>query len=114
VTGSKSAVRDAGSLLGAAALATVSFQAAVIGMAAALALILAAVAVFMPPGPPRGRKDAKSREVFSKDANINRLSAARMFLFGASDTWFVVGAPISFLLGGVGRNRRGQCSRSRS
>ncbi|MEM8658034.1 MAG: MFS transporter, partial [Pseudomonadota bacterium] len=50
----------------------------------------------MPRGLPVGSKAAKFREVFSKDANINRLSAARLFLFGARDTWFVVGIPIYF------------------
>jgi hypothetical protein len=34
--------------------------------------------------------------VLSKDAAINRLSAARLFLFGARDVWFVVGVPIYF------------------
>lgn len=33
---------------------------------------------------------------FSTDANINRLSLARLFLFGARDVWFVVGVPIYF------------------
>ncbi len=65
-------------------------------MAVALAVILAAVALFMPAGLPRGRKDAKFRDVFSKEPNVNRLSAARLFLFGARDTWFVVGVPVYF------------------
>ena len=96
LTGSKNAVKGFGFLLGAALLALIGFGAAVTAMAIALALILAAVAVFMPAGLPGGRKDAKFREVFSKDPNINRLSAARLFLFGARDTWFVVGIPIYF------------------
>ena len=50
----------------------------------------------MPAGLPRGRKGAKFAEVFSKDRQINWLSAARMFLFGARDVWFVVGIPIYF------------------
>ena len=50
----------------------------------------------MPSGLPVGRKGVKFREVFSKDPNVNRLSAARVFLFGARDTWFVVGIPIFF------------------
>ena len=50
----------------------------------------------MPPGLPKGRKGAKFSEVFSKSANINWLSAARVFLFGARDVWFVVGIPIYF------------------
>lgn len=31
-----------------------------------------------------------------KDARVNRLSLARMFLFGARDVWFVVGIPVYF------------------
>ncbi|MEL6479766.1 MAG: organoarsenical effux MFS transporter ArsJ [Pseudomonadota bacterium] len=96
LTGSKNAVKGAGFLLGALLLGWAGFEAAVFAMAAVLGLILAAIAVFMPPGLPRGSKGAKFREVFSTDANVNRLSAARLFLFGARDTWFVVGIPIFF------------------
>ncbi len=96
LTGSKNAVKGLGFLLGAALLALWGFQASVIGMAVVLAAIFAAVAAFMPAGLPQGNKDAKFKEVFSKNANINRLSAARLFLFGARDVWFVVGIPIYF------------------
>jgi hypothetical protein len=96
LTGSKNAVKGLGFLLGAALLALVGFTGAVLAMAAVLAVILIAVVLFMPAGLPAGRSDAKFREVFSKDPDINRLSAARMFLFGARDVWFVVGVPIYF------------------
>ena len=96
LTGSKNAVKGLGFLLGAALLATLGFVPAVLGMAAVLALILVAVVAFMPPGLPKGRKSAKFSEVFSKSANINWLSVARVFLFGARDVWFVVGLPIYF------------------
>ncbi|SFJ16501.1 organoarsenical effux MFS transporter ArsJ [Albimonas pacifica] len=96
LTGSKNAVKGVGFLLGAALLAGVGFEAAVLAMAAALGLVLAAVALFMPAGLPRGRKGAKFAEVFSKDRDVNILSAARLFLFGARDVWFVVGIPIYF------------------
>lgn len=96
LTGSKNAVKGFGFLLGAALLAVAGFQASVIGMAAVLALILAAVVAFMPPGLPQGKKKVKFTQVFSKDRNINRLSMARLFLFGARDVWFVVGVPIYF------------------
>ena len=96
LTGSKNAVKGVGFLLGAALLGVVGFTGAVFAMGAALAIVLVCVAVFMPSGLPVGRKDAKFREVFSKDHNVNRLSAARLFLFGARDTWFVVGIPIYF------------------
>jgi hypothetical protein len=96
LTGSKNAVKGVGFLLGAALLAGLGFDWAVIAMATVLALILAAIVVAMPPGLPRGRKGAKFSEVFSKSANVNWLSAARVFLFGARDVWFVVGIPIYF------------------
>ncbi len=96
LTGSKNAVKGAGFLLGAALLALAGFEGAVLGMAAVLAAILAAVATLMPSGLPRGRKGAKFAEVFSTDRRINWLSAARMFLFGARDVWFVVGIPVYF------------------
>ncbi|UOM34433.1 organoarsenical effux MFS transporter ArsJ [Acuticoccus sp. I52.16.1] len=96
LTGSKNAVKGVGFLLGALLLGVVGFTGAVAVMGAALAVIFAAVAVFMPSGLPVGRKGVKFREVFSKDPNVNRLSGARLFLFGARDTWFVVGIPIYF------------------
>ena len=96
LTGSKNAVKGLGFLLGAALLATMGFAFAVLAMAAVLAVILVAVLVAMPPGLPKGRKGAKISEVFSDSANVNWLSAARVFLFGARDVWFVVGIPIYF------------------
>ncbi len=96
LTGSKNAVKGFGFLLGAALLATVGFMWAVLAMAIILAAFLVAVILFMPTGLPKGRKSAKFSEVFSKSANVNWLSAARVFLFGARDVWFVVGIPIYF------------------
>ncbi|KQI67460.1 MFS transporter permease [Loktanella sp. 3ANDIMAR09] len=96
LTGSKNAVKGLGFLAGAGMLATIGFTGAVLGMAAVLAVILIAVLIAMPPGLPRGRRGAKFSEVFSKSANVNWLSAARVFLFGARDVWFVVGIPIYF------------------
>ncbi|MDF1728395.1 MAG: organoarsenical effux MFS transporter ArsJ [Sulfitobacter sp.] len=96
LTGSKNMVKGLGFLLGAVLLGTLGFVWAVLGMAAILAVILLAVLVLMPPGLPRGRKGAKFSEVFSKSANVNWLSGARVFLFGARDVWFVVGIPIYF------------------
>ncbi|WP_322889524.1 MULTISPECIES: organoarsenical effux MFS transporter ArsJ [unclassified Yoonia] len=96
LTGSKNAVKGCGFLLGAVLLATLGFTAAVLAMAAVLAVILCAVLAFMPSGLPKGRKGAKYTEVFSKSHNVNWLSAARVFLFGARDIWFVVGIPIYF------------------
>ncbi len=96
LTGSKNAVKGFGFLLGAALLATAGFQTAIWAMAAVLAVILLGTVLFMPSGLPQGKKSAKFSQVFSKNTQVNRLSLARMFLFGARDVWFVVGIPIYF------------------
>jgi len=96
LTGSKNAVKGAGFLLGAILLASVGFVPSVLAMAAVLGVILVATVLGMPDGLPAGRKDAKFREIFSRNHNVNWLSAARIFLFGARDVWFVVGIPIYF------------------
>ncbi|WP_406720352.1 organoarsenical effux MFS transporter ArsJ [Thioclava litoralis] len=96
LTGSKNAVKGFGFLLGAGLLALVGFTGSILAMALVLAVILMAIVIAMPKGLPQGRKGAKFSEVFSKSANVNRLSAARVFLFGARDVWFVVGIPIYF------------------
>ncbi len=97
LTGSKNAVKGFGFFLGAALLALAGFQAAVWAMAAVLAAILLAVVLFLPAGLP-GRM--KAEEAWggwrSRDPRINRLSLARLFLFGARDVWFVVGIPVYF------------------
>ncbi|MCZ0964187.1 organoarsenical effux MFS transporter ArsJ [Paracoccus sp. EF6] len=110
LTGSKNAVKGLGFFLGAALLALAGFEAAVWGMAGVLALILIAVVLFLPAGLP-GR--IKSNEAWSgwrsKDVRVNRLSLARMFLFGARDVWFVVGVPVYFqsvLSDGTAEGRR--------
>lgn len=96
LTGSKNAVKGLGFLLGAALLGIFGFRAAVLGMASVLFVILVAVVLLMPAGLPKGRKGAKFAQVFSTSTNVNWLSLARVFLFGARDVWFVVGIPIYF------------------
>ena len=110
LTGSKNAVKGLGFFLGTALLALVGFKPAIWGMAALLALILIAVVAFLPRGLP-GRM--KSSEVWggwrSQNPQVNRLSLARMFLFGARDVWFVVGLPVYFqvvLSDGTAEGRR--------
>ncbi len=97
LTGSKNAVKGLGFLLGAALLAIAGFEAAVWGMAGVLAVILIAVVLFLPAGLPGRMKGEEGWDGWrSKDARVNRLSLARMFLFGARDVWFVVGIPVYF------------------
>jgi MFS family permease len=97
LTGSKNAVKGLGFFLGAALLALAGFEAAVWGMAAVLAVILVAVALFLPDGLPGRMKGEEAWAGWrSKDIRVNRLALARMFLFGARDVWFVVGIPVYF------------------
>jgi len=96
LTGSKNAVKGLGFFLGALLLGGLGFVPSLVLMAVMLAAILIAVAVFMPSGLPRGLKGAKFRQVLSNNPRINLLSAARLFLFGARDVWFVVGIPVYF------------------
>ncbi len=96
LTGSKNAVKGIGYFLGAALLALAGFRGAVWGMAGVLAVILIAIRAFLPPGLPQGSKAARLASVWSRDPRVNRLSLARMFLFGARDVWFVVGIPVYF------------------
>jgi hypothetical protein len=110
LTGSKNAVKGLGFFLGAALLALAGFEVAVWSMAGVLAAILVAVVLFLPAGLP-GRM--KAEEAWggwrSPDARVNRLSLARLFLFGARDVWFVVGIPVYFqsvLSDGTAEGRR--------
>ncbi|MCA2013278.1 organoarsenical effux MFS transporter ArsJ [Cereibacter sphaeroides] len=96
LTGSKNAVKGAGFFLGAVLLAVLGFTPALWVMAAVLTAILIAVALFLPQGLPAKDKGAKFDGWRSKDPRVNRLSLARLFLFGARDVWFVVGVPVYF------------------
>ena len=52
---------------------------------------------FLPKGLPGRMTSAESWGGWrSRDPRVNRLSLARMFLFGARDVWFVVGIPVYF------------------
>lgn len=110
LTGSKNAVKGLGFFLGAALLSVAGFEAAVWGMAGVLAVILVAVGLFLPAGlPGRVKPDEAWGGWRSEDPRVNRLSLARMFLFGARDVWFVVGIPVYFqavLSDGTAEGRR--------
>ncbi|WP_109563750.1 organoarsenical effux MFS transporter ArsJ [Jannaschia seohaensis] len=94
LTGSKNAIKGLGFFVGAGLLAGLGFEAALGTMAGVLMAVLIAVLAFLPAGLSGGVKGTKFREVLSSDPRINWLSAARTFLFGARDVWFVVALPI--------------------
>ncbi|MDC0228088.1 organoarsenical effux MFS transporter ArsJ [Alphaproteobacteria bacterium] len=94
MTGSKNAVKGFGFLLGSLLLAFLGFQVSLILMAALLSIILIFVFIYLNNDFSNIKKDTKFSEVFSKNKNINYLSLGRVFLFGARDTWLVVGLPV--------------------
>jgi hypothetical protein len=96
LTGSKNAIKGIGFFIGAALLGTLGYNAALLAMAAVLFIVLIVIVMRMPSGLPQGKTGAKFSDILSTSANINWLSAARFFLFGARDVWFVVGIPIYF------------------
>ncbi|HEV7268775.1 MAG TPA: organoarsenical effux MFS transporter ArsJ [Falsiroseomonas sp.] len=93
-TGSKNAMKGAGFFLGGLLLEALGFRGALWAMAAMLALVLAGVALSLPPLMGRAKASKTARELFAKNAGVNLLAAARVFLFGARDVWFVVGLPV--------------------
>ena len=94
MTGSKNAVKGFGFLLGSLLLTFIGFKSSLFFMAAFLSIPLILVLILLKDKLSTTKKDTKFSEVFSKNKNINYLSLGRVFLFGARDTWLVVGLPI--------------------
>jgi predicted MFS family arabinose efflux permease len=94
LTGSKNALKGVGFFLGGVLLAALGFKGSLWAMAVALLLILLGSTASLPKELGKAKSKNKLAQLFSKTPAINRLSAARFFLFGARDIWFVVGVPI--------------------
>jgi predicted MFS family arabinose efflux permease len=94
LTGSKNALKGVGFFLGGALLALMGFKGALLAMAGVLALIWISSLILLKKDLGKAKAKPKFREILSKSRAINILSAARMFLFGARDVWFVVALPV--------------------
>lgn len=94
LTGSKNALKGVGFFLGGALLSAFGFRAALAGMALALVAVWLGSLVFLQRDLGKARSKPKFRDLFSKSRAVNVLSAARLFLFGARDVWFVVALPV--------------------
>jgi predicted MFS family arabinose efflux permease len=97
LTGSKNALKGVGFFLGSVLLAVFGYVSALLIMAGALILILLS-SYWLPSGMGKIKAKIKFTQIFSKSREINILSGARFFLFGARDVWFVVALPV-FLYG---------------
>ncbi|MBF6057655.1 organoarsenical effux MFS transporter ArsJ [Thiomicrorhabdus heinhorstiae] len=94
LTGSKNALKGVGFFLGAGLLQWVGFEAALQLMAAMLGIAWLFSVLLLDRDIGKASNKSKFAEMFSKSPAINRLSAARFFLFGARDVWFVVALPV--------------------
>jgi predicted MFS family arabinose efflux permease len=94
LTGSKNALKGAGFFIGAALLQWIGFRSALAVLAGLLLLVLVATILMLPSGVGKMKSKPKFSQVFSRIPAINWLSAARFFLFGSRDAWFVVGLPV--------------------
>jgi len=94
LTGSKNALKGLGFFLGGFLLATLGFAGALWGMAGGLTLILFLAVLSLPKDIGRAKEKQRFSSILSHSREINILSAARFFLFGSRDAWFVVGLPI--------------------
>ena len=94
LTGSKNTLKGVGFFLGGLLLTVLGFQGAVLSMAIALAVVWIGSLALLKRDLGKATYKPKFREIFSKSSAINWLSAARLFLFGARDVWFVIALPI--------------------
>ena len=94
LTGSKNALKGVGFFLGGALLTTVGFTNGLWIMVGGLLLIFLFTLVFLKREMGKSKSKAPFNAIFSKTPAINVLSAARFFLFGARDVWFVVAVPL--------------------
>ncbi|MGM0634238.1 MAG: organoarsenical effux MFS transporter ArsJ [Pseudomonadota bacterium] len=94
LTGSKNAMKGAGFFLGGALLAAFGFRGALWIMGGSLAFVLLLSMLLLERDLGTTSFRPKFRELLSKSPAINRLSAARFFLFSSRDVWFVVALPV--------------------
>jgi len=94
LTGSKNTLKGVGFFLGGVLLMAAGFTGAVLIMGAGLLLVWIASLWLLKSELGKSKAKPKFSEVLSKSRAINVLSAARMFLFGARDVWFVVALPV--------------------
>lgn len=93
-TGSKNAMKGLGFFLGGLLLDLVGFGPALWLLAGLLAVIFVAGLALLPRQLGKAKSSKTIRELFGKSRGVNLLAAARIFMFGARDVWFVVGLPV--------------------
>ena len=93
-TGSKNAMKGIGFFLGGLLLDLIGFRPALWLMAALIGVIFIAGLALLPRELGKAKSSKTVKELFGKSRGVNLLAAARIFMFGARDVWFVVGLPV--------------------
>jgi MFS family permease len=93
-TGSKNAMKGIGFFLGGLLLEAMGFRAALWLMAAVIGAIFVAGLTWLPRTLGKGKSSRSIGEFFARSRGVNFLAAARVFMFGAREVWFVVGLPV--------------------
>lgn len=93
-TGSKNAMKGVGFFVGGLLLDLAGFTHALWLMAALLGVVFVAGLLLLPSRLGKAKSSKTIRELFGKSRGVNLLAAARIFMFGARDVWFVVGLPV--------------------
>jgi predicted MFS family arabinose efflux permease len=93
-TGSKNAMKGIGFFVGGLLLDVVGFTHALWMMASLLGVVFVAGLLLLPSRLGKAKSSKTIRELFGKSRGVNLLAAARIFMFGARDVWFVVGLPV--------------------
>ncbi len=93
-TGSKNAMKGIGFFFGGLLLEAIGFRGALWLMAGVIGVIFMAGVALLPRSLGKGRSSKSMREFLSKSRGVNMLAAARVFMFGAREVWFVVGLPV--------------------
>jgi MFS family permease len=93
-TGSKNAMKGLGFFVGGILLDLLGFRSALWLMAALIGLVFVLGLALLPTDLGKAKSSKSIKEFFAKSRGVNLLAAARVFMFGARDVWFVVGLPV--------------------
>ena len=94
LTGSKNTLKGVGFFLGGLLLTNLGFHNAILSMLIGLVIVLCLSLALLKKDENKPAFKPKFSQIFSKSEQINILSSARFFLFGARDVWFVVALPV--------------------
>ena len=94
ITGSKNALKGLGFFIGAGLLQLLEFRGALAVLSLSLLVVLIITMLLLPKDLGKSKARLKFKHLFSNMPAVNYLSAARFFLFGSRDVWFVVALPV--------------------